>query len=878
MSIYSGYPDVPNSITNAKALDVNIVDKESPLPFSKFTSIVNYYFIGDIREYYDFYIKKWNFTYNNKVTDNENDILLRYKNFLKEISLRFKTIEEEDYLTKIDYDDVKDLEASIPFFTEKIKEISKYYEKRREDVKNKNFENKMMGTTLGIKNTIRDFTLNYIKNLPNAPILYDLDNIDESLTVEIDEFFDTYPTYFNQTPDERVYDYKDIDYGLDIFLKADDYIINEIFDEVSSEIKSLKELAILFELKRRETKKNIGTNFFFLSTGKNSSDFLSGSLFESDNPVRNLFNQKYPTTATTPKKVLKSVNDIGFFKPQKSGILLVDGERNNFSINIEKLQPNSLYYFSNPLVSGTGDFLEIQINYNKLIKNPTSGKSAFEPLISKNDIIYHGYSSEPYLDNEQRYFQKIFDLGYVKDLKRDIYGNIYGLFSNDDNFKLTVEKSSDVNIVKSLILGGHDFYDDLYGEGFSFDYTVVDNQPVNFTTRSGLSSNTGNFSNLSGRYTLFGRYFSPYDELIDPRIEEYDYKYYDGGFIFSGDDPISSDLDEFPSNDPYYYTLLLEGGIHTSNPLQRALLDPLYPSLTANASESFIPNNDDAFLIDCGSIIDNFTYKYFTNPNNYYYDNTLLDDTELDEIKNYEIESFIIRKNLNGVMFVKNVTTGKIDTLSNSIPYLSSIYNSNILQDIENSTILFEILGDCLILETSNYFTIFKIGYNDGSFTDPKNSPIIHEIGNNEFNVVSERFAHDGKIYYNKLTSNSYPSLNMEFDLNFYSLDTKKFRQRLIHSEKFNTNDDHVIYSSMTRPTLTYKKSSNVFNMSALLKDQNHFFDILDINYKTTPYEIKHIKIHKNETNSFSNLNLSTLNLIYAPPNLSTPQPYIFVL
>ncbi len=876
MSNYSGFPEVPNSITNSNVLERNAIDIESPLSFSKFNSVVSYFFGGDVKAYYDSYIKAWNAFANNKDNVNKEDVLNRYKNFIKEIALSYSTIEEEDYLSKIDYDDPLDLEASIPFFTKKIKEISKYYENKREDVKNQPIKNKIVGTSLGLKNTIREFTLNYIENLPDAPIKYDLNNIRETLTVEIDEFFDTYPTYFDQEPDEKIYDYKDFDYGLEIFLKTDDVLIDEVFGEVSEELRELKELSNLFDLKRRETEKYMGNDFFFLSTGDTSTNFLSGKLFESINPVKNFFNQNYPTTASTPNKKLKSIDEIGFFKPQKSGIILLDGERTSFQIDTSKLSPNSLYYFSDPLQSGNSDFLEIIVDTEGLGKNSTSGIAASEPSISKNDTTFHGYYSEPYLDNEQRYFQEIFNRGYVKDLKRDIYGNIYGLFSDDDNFKLTIDTTTE-KTVKSLILNGHTFYDNLYGEGFAFDYTVEDDQPNNFTTRSGLSSNTGDFSELSGRYTLFGRYFAPYDELSDPRSNNIQYEYYDGGFIFSGDDPISSDLDLFPDNNLYYYTLLLEAGVHTTSPLQRALNDPLFPSLTADATQSIIPDDIDTFNLNGGRITDDFVFDYSFQTPNYYYDDTVLNGSIIGNIIDYDVDSFISRRNLAGVVFVKNISTGKVDTLTNSVPYLSSIYNTQTLSEINDSVVRFEVLGDVLSLETDNYFTIFKIGYDGDNFIDPKNSPIIHNINTTDFDVVSERFAYNGDIFYNKLMSTTPLSAVMEFAVNFYSFNAKNFTRRLINTETFSLSSGDVAYSNLSKPTLIYKTPLNVFNMSTILKDQNHLFDILDINYKTVPYKINHVKVHKNQSESFSNLTTTTLDIL-SSQNTASPDPYLLVI
>lgn len=875
MSSSIGFPPIPNSITGTVILDQNVIDNDAPIPFSKFQTIVGYY-SNDIKEYYTDYIRKWNDVKKTSNILKNEEILERYKNFVKEISINYNTIEEKQFFEKMNFDDEKQLEMAIPFFTEKIKSIANYYKNKREDLKFQTTKNKSVGVEVDLQNKIKEFTINFIENLPESYIKYDIDTIKESVIVEVSELFDSYSLYFDQTPDTQIYDYKDLDYGLNIFLKDDETLINEVFGSVSDELKGLKEVSLLFESKRNETRQNISSNFYYISTGNTSTQYVSGLLFDNTNDVGNFFNKKYPTTASTPKGIYSTSKNKGFFKPQKSGILILDGERKNFKIDTEKLLPNSLYYFADPMISGNEQFLAFILDENGLSKNQTSGKARSEPLLTQNDTTFHGYVSEKNLSIDAKYLQEIFDKGYIKDLKKDIFGNVYGLFSNDNNFKngITIESE---NTVKSLQLNGHLFYDNVYDEGFSFNYSLYDNIPNGYTIRSGLSSNTGNFSQLSGYYNFFGRYFNPYDELYDPSSDEKTYTYYDGGFLGGVLEPTSSDLSAFPGINVYYYDLLLEGGVNSASPLQRALLDPLFPALTARLTVDFIPDEVNTFDIDCGNLSDTFITDYSFKSPDYYFDNTVLCDSEF-VIESFETSSYIERQNLNGVLFVKNIFSNEVLPISAGIPYLSSILSTNVLNSITNNTVRFEIIEDVCVIETDEYFVSFKIGYDGFVYENPKQSPLIITINNNPFNRVSERYYVDGKLFYN-LFNTTYPlsSKNLELNFKHYSLDIKSFNLKILGSEDLILSGGNIQYDKMDFPIVAYNDTYKIFNVSTLLKDQNYMFDVLDISFETSPYKLRETKLHKNSSDSFSNIHLSEVTMLSAT-SITTQNPYLIVL
>jgi hypothetical protein len=897
MSLSTGFPPIPNSITNSDVSKENVIDENSPISYAKFQSIVGYY-QPNVKDYYTEYLNKWNDTKKSSSNLEKIEILDRYKNFIKELAITYATIEEKEFFENLDYDDPRQLEISIPFFTEKIKTISKYYKNKREDLKFQTIKNKSVGIDIDLKNKIKDFTINFIENLPQSDIKYEVDYIRENLSVEIEELFDSYPLYFDQTPDSKIYDYKDLDYGLDIFLRTDDDLINEIFSDVSEEIKNLKEVAGLFDLKRKETVKNVSTNFYYISTGDTPTQFLSGLLFENTNSIGNFYNKNYPTTASTPKSVLESNKQRGFFTPQKTGILLLDGERKSFTINVDKLKKNTLYYFPDPMLTNGEEFLSFVIDEKYLTKNQTTGKADLEPKINKNDTTFHGYVSEKYIDQGQKHLQALFNEGYVKDLKKDAYGNIYGLFSNDNNFKIGFKAESDT-VVKQLILNGHTFYDNLYGEGFSFDYSLEDANENFCTYRSGLSANTGNFTELSGYYTLFGRYFTPYEEISDPCLVKTSYVYYDGGFLGNVVDTMSSDLSSFPGNSAYYYDVLLEGGIRNNSPIERALLFPDYltdelgnilltesdipffegydETYYGNLLLDFIPDETNTFLIDGGLLTDSFEYDYsFTSPG-YAYRNEVYCDSVF-EVDSFETLSYLERQNLDGKLFVKNSSNGDIAPINTNINYLSSILPSDVLISMESNTKRFEVVNDVLIVETDAYLIAFKIGFENGNFINPKKSPLVKSINTNPFNKVSKRFYTKENVYYTTFDNLNYPLSSNALDLMMviYELNSNDLVEKTIESDIIHLSGGDIIYDHIDLPVVAYNDTLKTFNISTLLKDQNHLFDILDISYQIKPYSLKHLKLHENQSESFSNINTSTITIL-SSANTSNLNPYLIV-
>jgi hypothetical protein len=888
LSLQLGFPDVPKSITNPNVFKNDTLDVEFPMSFLTFIKLINVSFEPDsLQNYYNFYIKSWNNLNSSKELNSRQLILEKYREFLKELSLKYTTLEEQAFLSKIDFNDPYDLDIVMGFYSKKLKDLATFYNNKRHDIKFNIVRNKLIGTTYGSEKTILELVLSYLKTLDDGKILFDYDEITKKIEVELEELYDTYPLYLNQTPNSLIYDNKNLDYGYNIFLVPDDITISTLLSGFSTELQELKEFPDLLENKRKLTQKYVSTNFYYLSTGNTTEAFLSGKLFSCDNEVLNLINRDYPTTASTQNPdFLVNEQSLGFFRPHKQSIILLDGENESYSFNFENLAPNTIYLFPDPNKIGeNGDVITFIINESNLKKNYSSGNAKNQPYSSKDDTKYYGYTSKLELP-DSKYLDVLFDQGFISDIKQDIYSNLFGLFKDDHRYRQHVEPCIDdtVNTPYSVVINGHLFYDTFYNEGYSFDYFISDDTypsdiKYNETLRTGLSTTTAKFTNSLIDLTMFFGYFTPYMELSIPTEGNLTptYEILEGGFITNYDyslynDALPSDLSAFEipftqGLSSFYYDTLVDGGIYSDSPLQRALLDPSFPSISANLTKS---TKTSALEIVDGGYLGTYFPPSDTLPDNYIYLNTTNSPTE------YILSSYPVINgyDLNGKIFIRSSSDKSVNSLLNTLPYLTIKYNSNILQELNNNVIRFEVIYDVLCMETKSYFTINKLLYVNGKFIDPKTISYYITHSTNDYNKISNRFKKDFDIYY--YTTKLFETYNNNLVIypEIYRFDTINFKNYKIFPKTnsdiennlsfFTISSQNIRYVKVDTPTLTYSSRNNVFNMSFLIKDQNDMFEIHEIDFYTNP-NVEFLSHKRNTVNisNYSNIlsSLDNLNL-----------------
>jgi hypothetical protein len=839
-----GYPNIPKSITNPNVVVRDALDVNTPLSFLQFIKTMDVSFNpSKNQDYYTAYLKAWNFVKNTKTVDDNSVIIERYREFIQDVNLEYTTLEEQKFLSKLDFNDPLDLDIAIPFYSRKLIEISEYYNKKRDESKFQITKKRISGTNFGLTKDIKDITINYLENLDNSKINYDFSNLKNNLEVEIEELYETYPEYFNQTPNDQIYDNKDLDYGLDIFLKTNAELIPEIFAGVSAPLIELKEGDSLLDNKRKLTEKYISSNYYYLSTGSTVYDFISGKMLDADNPAASFFNTKYPTTASTQRKEFKTPMEMGFFRPHKLSILLIDGERPSYSFNFDNLEPNTIYYFPDPDIRGNNDGVLTFVNNDLFLKrNDSSGKAKNQPISDKSDSQYYGYISQTET-TPSKYLDKVFESGYIQDAKEDIYNNLYGLFKNDGSFKQTIKVVSETE-KQYYILDGHTFYDFKYGEGYSFDYSTVDDSTFQYTTRSGLSSYTGGFTtDFSRHYILFGGKFT--DEFVYPPDYYPNCQILEGYSVFRNGipttDTISSDLSGYPLSGTYYYSRLIEGGIHDSSPLQRALVDPSYPTLTANATQEIVPNETTTFMIDGGKATNSLCDTPFQFPS-IYYDPTVL-QSSVYNLSSSPTENYFTRLSSHGTLYVRNAYTKEVKPLQTTFSYLSTTLLSSVYNELSGVS-SFEVVGDTMFIQTDNNLIVQKILFDNGAFVNPKESTYVTSFNDNPYQKVSKRFKKKDKVYYARLDVETYPVVGNNFKIypTIYEIDTTK-HIRKIHSVGNLTNFYTIsgglnTYINAEEPVFAYDNRSDQYNISFLMKTVDNQFIIQEFDFKLNPFSM----------------------------------------
>jgi hypothetical protein len=844
-----GYPEIPKSITNPNVAKIDTLDSMAPMSFLVFIKTISISFNpSELQEYYNNYLKSWNSITSSKTTNDQNIIIERYREFIQDVNLEYTTIEERKFLNQLDFNDPLDLDIAIPFYTRKLIEIANYYNRKREETKFQITRKQISGTNFGVTKEIKNIVLNHLENLEDGKMMFDFDNIKNNIEVEVEELYESYPLYFNQPPTDTIYDNKDLDYGLDIFLRNDEQLISEVFAGISENLKNLKESDQLFENKRRLTEKYISTDFYYLSTGSTVYDFVSGKLFDATRPVANFLNRQYPTTASTAKNQLVTPFERGFFRPHKTSIVLLDGKNSSFSINFDKIEPNSIYYFPDPEIHSVGGDVLTFINDDLLLKrNDSSGNSKNQPTTERKDSKYYGYISQIEL-TPSKYLDKIFESGYIQDSKSDIYNNLYGLFKNDGDFTQTITVIPEIEEY-FMILNGHTFYDYSYGEGYSFDYSTFDDSTFPYTTRSGISAYTSGFSEESSRYfTILGGKFTS-KEFYYPPESLPKYQVLDNVFITDGDTPyidtISSDLSSYPANGVYYYSRLIDGGLHSVSPLIRAVLDPSHPTFVADATQDLKPDGVNSFLIDGAKINSYFPDVSFDTPT-IYYDPTVL-ETSVYTLSSEDSKNFYGRYTVDGSIYVRNVVDKTVKRLDESFTYFSSSFPLSVYTELLTAVNSFEIVNDVIFIETTNNLVITKILFVDGNFVDPKAATFVIPHNDNPFQKISKRFKINNKVFFTLLNVDEYPVNYPNFKIypTIYEFDTVEYTQKIhipdISTDFYYISGGDINYVKAEQPTFTYTTRNNIYSVSFLVKDPTNYFSLEEFEFEMNPFNmLKH--------------------------------------
>lgn len=857
-NIKFSFPGVPLSITNRLVSYDDAIDRSAPFSFIEFIkkSEVSYD-IEEMREFYEDYINKWSSQTSEKENTRDDIITERYREFLRDVSLTYTTNDEKKFLSTIDLDDNDDIKIASSFYSKKLKDIIKYYKVKRELVKYDLTKYKLKGSSFGTVRNIKELLITHLSNRDDL-IDYDIDKIRSAIEVDIQELYDGYSEYLNQVPNEYVPGH--LGFGFDedvsIFLNNED-----LFEGVSDELKRLREVDDLIENKKSLTMKSMGTDYYFLSSNS-LSQYVTGSLFDAELPYSNFMNRDHPTIAVKTQDDLMTKEDVGFFRPSKTSFITIHADKFNFSI--DNVPADSLILFPDPILYGNdNEAFTFSVDTSQLKRNIFSGNAKHQPKTDSSDINAIGYVSD--VDPTKKLgddLDFIYDEGYIDDSKSDVFGNVFGLIKDNDNFRPIITSIPNQRTIKSLLLNGHSFFDIDYGEGYDFDYSIADNTTYIETIRSGLTATTS--AEISGHpwidpelwdddapwpstfglplstYTLFFRSFTPYEELTDPKEFTYgrnveDVDLYDGALFNYNNtvlpDPISSDLDVFPGSNQYYFSILLEGGVHSNDPITRATV-----TLPADFTQNVRLSGDNGVLdIDAGLFTDdnNLNYEHINTPVYEYFDD-VSNTTSTQSLSTIE-EIYDVRRQLAGKIYVKNKTSGSVENLTSAVPYLSGKYTSSISTQLSSNILNFDMMYNTLFLQLSSDLIIDRPNYVEGVFTDSYSPNMVVSYNADPFNSLSDRFKRDSSVLFftTSLLEDSLSATNDKvvyptiYEYSYIDNDLKVIYpptvagELVIDTNLFSLSGGNINIMEVSTPTITYNDINNMYCISWISKDQN---------------------------------------------------------
>jgi hypothetical protein len=445
-----------------------------------------------------------------------------YTNLITEIAISYSSPDEQRYLQNIDTTNTRDLAIAVPFFAQKIKEICLYYSTLRDDVQTAATQYSLKGSNVGIENLLY---VNIIKSLQSQDIGsrlttlgLNLSTISNNININIEDLYDTYADYYDISPTlpasaynvstgarNEYFALNRVDFDPYLYINLNQSILKAILSYPfyalelgdaftidplvnSSQLNLLKDSDYISTVNdgdinnlnlqntSNEITKYIGTDFYYIATDTYTA-FTSGMLFKADNDFANVLNKRYPTVAAVPsEEFLKTGKEIGFFfKPDKTGLTHFTNFGLKASIDLSKLQPNSVYYFPDPSKYGN-----ISGNTKLEFQSPITffEENYFNKVDFSNQNKFGDVATDPYYQLFRAYQTREQSLNYTNagiqryvDSQTFFTGDQDSIWANVDVYPLTPtgELSIDsrydslIPTNKSLVKYKSDVYGNQYG-------------------------------------------------------------------------------------------------------------------------------------------------------------------------------------------------------------------------------------------------------------------------------------------------------------------------------------------------------------------------------------------------------------------------------
>lgn len=702
----------------------NAKDKERVFTYIEFVKQFGYdndtnIFISAYKDY----VTQWGIVKKDSITlSDEEFVMKKMIDVLKSITLDYSSYEEQDFIAHIDLKDKEQLKGLCALYSRKIREITEFYRKKRNESSLIVQRNSAKGSVKSVQEVIYEKIFDFI--FSNRNIVPSYKNIKRDLIVSVENYVDTYSEYFD-IPRQKEFTDKsraemlsaninDVDYRvyIEIQLVVSEILFsgkvwleeiplianigadlsaecvgdmlmlkNQLMENTTVNLVDLNEQVAL---KRRFYEKFLGCDLYYLYVDLQGNVKID-RLCKAQNPTGNLLNCGTADTATVENEQLKLLSQIGlFFKPDKTSILKVNAETYTWDIDRDNLINDTVYVFPDP--DKYGDIgnnknplypliMRCELDYE--LKNASSGFAEHDPLVLITDQGWYSYYSKQQddfkvIDNKNYEYSltSLANSGFLKDYQSDIWGNEFGILTG-----YTVAKDGD-------------------------KITITLNPKYN---EGGMKYNTFDLKQAEGPILLNGGYFSnplnpttPFDfkrrlTLIDTDDDKYSWSGIitnNEGFTHPTDTNFIS-FGEFGCHEGITYHDHFEKGFEHYNKL---------------------PEDN----------INNETFKDFFSHN--LYDNkdveVIFNDTSFDEIE-------------GGVLFVKLV--------GQKPKKFNEIFNWDKVKLHDDEKVVdISIVTQTIVIETNQRFLFIPYDYDGESIIDTLGIKELYEVNKEEKYIKSE--------------------------------------------------------------------------------------------------------------------------------------------
>jgi len=191
--------DVYNSLINPDSTQHD----DSDAPFSLLQWIEHSGGLKSIDQHvdeYNDYIKEWR-RIKNTALDNDNITIKNiYINFLKEIVMNYTSEEERRFIKTADFSNPVEVDAVIPFFVKRIKEIILLLYKSRHESRFQKIKYSLKGTSKGLEKIIFDYIVRFVGRETLSSLQFDLPDLQsttENIRITFKDTYDLSPSYYD---------------------------------------------------------------------------------------------------------------------------------------------------------------------------------------------------------------------------------------------------------------------------------------------------------------------------------------------------------------------------------------------------------------------------------------------------------------------------------------------------------------------------------------------------------------------------------------------------------------------------------------------------------------------------------------------------------